>query len=129
MLFKGYASTYNAEMLKSFNPELQLKSPTKNNLKKLVSELRGFKFMTTLVLEFKKIESEDKIKYDTFYSNSKAEVIINDSGIDDVFELLYTTIIPNIQKSVGKGSGWILDSVIDHTISISKYFPYLEAVA
>ena len=105
MLFKGYASTYNAEMLNSFNPELQLKSPTKNNLKKLVSELRGFKFMTTLVLEFKKIESEDKIKYDTFYSNSKAEVIINDSDIDDVFELLYTTIIPNIQKSVGKGSG------------------------
>ena len=32
MLFKGYASTYNAEMLNSFNPELQLKSPIKNNL-------------------------------------------------------------------------------------------------
>ena len=70
-----------------------------------MSELRGFKFVTTLVLEFKKVESEDKIKYDTFYSNSKAEVITNDSDIDDVFELLYTTIIPNIQKSVGKGSG------------------------
>ena len=67
MLFKGYASTYNAEMLNSFNPELQLKSPIKNNLKKLVSELRGFKFVTTLVLEFKKVEREDKIKYDTFY--------------------------------------------------------------
>ena len=105
MLFKGYASTYNAEMLNSFNPELQLKSPIKNNLKKLVSELRGFKFVTTLVLEFKKVESEDNIKYDTFYSSSKAEVITNDSDIDDVFELLYTTIIPNIQKSVGKGSG------------------------
>ena len=105
MLFKGYAGTYNAEMLNSFNPELQLKSPIKNNLKKLVSELRGFKFVTTLVLEFKKVESEDNIKYDTFYSSSKAEVITNDSDIDDVFELLYTTIIPNIQKSVGKGSG------------------------
>ena len=27
----------------------------------------------------------------------------------------------SIQKSLGKGSGWIIDSVIDHTISVSKY--------
>ena len=29
----------------------------------------------------------------------------------------------NIQKSLGKVSGWIINSVIDHTISISKYNP------
>ena len=29
----------------------------------------------------------------------------------------------NIQKSLGKGSGWIIDSVNDHTITISKYNP------
>ena len=79
--------------------------------------------MTTLVLVFKKIESEDKTKYDNFYSSSKAEIIINESDIDDVFKSIYTTIITNIQKSLGKGSGWIIDSVIDHTISISKYNP------
>ena len=28
-----------------------------------------------------------------------------------------------MQKSLVKGSGWIIDSVIDHTISISKYNP------
>ena len=27
----------------------------------------------------------------------------------------------NIQKSLGKGSGWIIDLIIDHTLSISKY--------
>ena len=42
--------------------------------------------MTTLVLVFKKIQSEDKTKYDTFHSSSKAETIINDSDIDDVFQ-------------------------------------------
>ena len=57
--------------------------------------------MTTLVLVFKKIESEDKTKYYTFYSNSKAEIIINENDID-VFESIYTTIISNIQKSLGK---------------------------
>ena len=57
--------------------------------------------MTTLVLVFTKIESEDKTKYYTFYSNSKAEIIINENDID-VFESIYTTIISNIQKSLGK---------------------------
>ena len=53
--FKGFASTYNVEILNSFNPELQLKdteSPIKNKLKKLFSELGGFKFVTALVLVF-----------------------------------------------------------------------------
>ena len=116
--FKGFSSTYNVEILSSFNPELKLKatdSGNKNKLKKLLSELRGFKFLTTLVLVFKKIESKDNTKFDNFYSRSKAEIIINESDIDDVFESIYSTIISSIQKSLGKSSGWIIDSVIDHT--------------
>ena len=80
--------------------------------------------MTALVFLFKPIESKGKKKYGNFCSSSKAESIrINESGIDDVFKSIYTTIIINIQKSLGKGTGWIIDSVIDHTISISKYNP------
>ena len=41
--------------------------------------------------------------------------------IDDVFRSIYTTVIAIIQKSLGKGSDWIIDSITDHTISISKY--------
>ena len=28
-----------------------------------------------------------------------------------------------MQKPIGKGSGWIIDSVMNHNISISKYNP------
>ena len=125
--FKGYANTYNVEILNSFKPELQLKDTDhaiKIKLIEWLTQLQGFEFVKTLVLMFKKIESEDKTKYDNFYSSSKAEVIINKSDIDDVFESIYTTIIENMQKSLGKGSGWITDSVIiDHTNNISKYNP------
>ena len=38
-----------------------------------------------------------------------------------MFQPIYTKIKKKIQKSLGVGSGWIIDSVIDHTISISKY--------
>ena len=51
-----------------------------------------------------------------FCSSSKAETIINESGIDNVLKSIYTTIITNIQKSLGKGSGWIIDSVIIDSI-------------
>ena len=50
-------------------------------------------------------------------------MIINESGIDDVFHSIHNTIIPNIQKSLGRSSGWIIDSVIDYAINISKYNP------
>ena len=69
------------------------------------------------------IERKGKTKYDTFYSHSKAETIINESDIDDLVESICTTIISNIQKSLEKSSGSVIDSVIEHNISISKYNP------
>ena len=50
--FKGYASSYNAEFLNSFNSELQpkiIESVTRNNLKDFLSELNCFKCVTKKV--------------------------------------------------------------------------------
>ena len=87
--FKGYANSYTANILDSFNPELQIKdteSAIKSELIDLLIQLKVFKFMTILLLELKKIGSDDKTKYDKFYSHSKAETVTNEGGIDDVFE-------------------------------------------
>ena len=54
-----------------------------------------------------------------FIQTQKKKTIANES--DDVFESIYTTIILNISKSLEQGSGWIIDSVIDRNINISKY--------
>ena len=65
-----YASTYNVETSNSFNAELQFKDSKfviRNKLIDSFTELRGFKFVTALVLEFKKIENDNKTKYSTFY--------------------------------------------------------------
>ena len=97
---------------------LNTESANKSKLIDLLTQLKVFKFVATLVLGFKKIESEDKTKYGNFYSSSKAKIFINGSDIDDLFQSIYTTIIKSKQNSLGKGSGWIIDSVIDHTISI-----------
>ena len=47
-------------------------STIKSKLIELLTQLREFKFVALLALVFKKIESEDKTKYDNFYSSSKA---------------------------------------------------------
>ena len=67
---------------------LQLKK-----LKKVLTELRGLKFVTSLVLAFTKIESDDNTNYNTFYSGSNADIIINESDI--VFDSIYNKVILN----------------------------------
>ena len=47
--------------------------------------------------------------------------MIHESDTDDAFESIYTTTISNLQKSSGKGSNWITDSVINHNINTSNY--------
>ena len=58
-----------------------------------------------------------------FIHTQKWKTTINERYIDDVFESMHPTSISNVQKSLGKNSGWIIDSVIEHNINISKYNP------
>ena len=123
--YEGYGSAYNAKILNYFNLELQLRdteSAIRNKLKDLVKEFKGFKFVKTLVLEFKKTEVDDETKYGIFSLSSKADTVIDESDIN-VFESIYSGAISNIQISVRKNSGFIINSVLDHTINISKYKP------
>ena len=51
--FKGCVNAYNVEILNYFNPELQLKN-TESSIKIKLIKLPGFRFVTRLVLVFKK---------------------------------------------------------------------------
>ena len=85
----------------SFNSKLQFKDTQfiiKNILKHLLMELKGSKLLTTSVLQLMKQKCHGKTKYSTFYLSSKAETIINDSNINDVFESKYCMVISNTQS-------------------------------
>ena len=51
------------------------------------------------------MESEDKTKYDNFYSSSKAEIIISENDIDGVYEsiLQLQQTYKNLQEKVQAG--------------------------
>lgn len=79
----------------------------KMNLKKMLNELRVFKFVITLILKSKKIIK--KTKCNNFYSNSKAETIIQNINIDSICEWY------DYDKNIKKFS--------DKNINISKHKP------
>ena len=81
-----------------------------------MTQLKGFKLVTILVSVFKKVESEDKKNRINFLIKLKSR----NNYQNGVFESIFTTIISNIQKSLVEVSGWIIDSVLDHNISVCK---------
>ena len=96
--FQVFTSIHNVETLNSYNPELQLKDTefeNKSELTNLLTQIKGFKFVPTLVLVFEKIENEYKTKYDTFYSNSKAEILSMTGTLclTFAFQSIYTTLL------------------------------------
>ena len=75
--------------------------------------------MITIVLMFKKIESEDKVWRFLFKLKNRLSMKLTLMiCFSQSLLQLYQT-----QKSLRKRLGRIIDSVIDHTISISKYNP------
>ena len=63
--FKAFASTDNVEILNYFDTDLKFKDTQCaiiSNLIEFFTHLKGFKFVTTLFLVFKKIECEGKNK-------------------------------------------------------------------
>ena len=76
----------------------------------MVSELKRFKVQTILFLDYRK-RNDHKI----FHSN--AELIANNSNIDEVFKSMHQSIMTKIKNYADKG--WIvLDIIIKHSIKI-----------
>ena len=78
-VIKGSTSTYSAEILNSFNSELQFKDTQfaiKNKLIYLLSELKGFKFITTLFFEFKIKKLMTKQNMASFIQTQKQEQLL-----------------------------------------------------
>ena len=75
--------------MNSFYSELQIKDiefATRNNLVDLLTELKRFKFVTSLVLGLKKNKKMMMRQSIKRFIRTLTETIINESDIDDVFE-------------------------------------------
>ena len=119
-----YGSTCSNEISNYFNAEIQPKdteSTINNELVDLLAQLKGFKFVASLVLELKKKKMKKSIAH-FIQPNMLKQLLV---GVK-----LMICLIPSISwlyqtsKNVlvkGLVGFWIGDSIIDHTINIWKY--------
>ena len=107
MAFKVYASSYNVEILNSFNPELQLKdtkSAIRNKLIDLLFELKSFKFVIAstsfkLWKSQKVIKKQNMIPFNCTQKQKQLLVKVTLMFLDLSVVLLYQTY-PKVQEKV-----------------------------
>ena len=85
--------------------------------------MKGFKFIETLEVMFKKKEydpktGESEYIYKTAYFNSKAKTITNANEIGSELSIPQQEILNMIDIWVSEGSGWTIDKIDSNYINI-----------
>ena len=122
---KGYTISYNINIKYNKDPLLQLQSTRvalSNHIKKVLSSMKGLKFIETLKITFSKRQG-DIFLFKTAYFNSKAQIIINDININEALQLNQQHILNIISIWISEGSGWVINNIDSYHINIVKYKP------
>ena len=90
--------------------------------------MKGFKFIETLEVTFKKREydpktGESEYIYKTAYFNSKAKIITNVNETGSELSISQQEILNTIDIWVSEGSGWTTDKIDSNYINIVVYQP------
>ena len=122
---RGYTRSYEIGLTNRQDPLIQLQNTRlliKNNLLKILNEMKGLKFNETLKIMFEKQNGDELIK-EPAYLNAEKQTITNDVGIAELLQITQQQILNKIQKWISKGSGWTIKSVDGHFINVIKYRP------
>ena len=121
----GFTKSYELDVANTGSVLAQLQQ-TRHSISELLSlrleEMKGMKFMETLVVIFEKDIGEDEFTYKTAYFNSKTKTVTNFGGISQV-NSAQDEILHIVGVWISEGSGWTIDSVSGHFLNISKYKP------
>ena len=99
-----------------------------SHLNDLLKTMKGFKFIETLEVTFKKREydpktGESEYIFKTAYFNSKAKTITNANEIGSELSISQQEILNTIDIWVSEGSGWTIDKIDSNYINIVVYQP------
>ena len=124
---KGFIRSYNVKIVNLKDPKMQFIS-INNAFMELLKEMKGYKYMQTLVVKFKKtkILDESGVIYTIFkkaYFNSKPKIVINNTDLEQSLLKSNEKILSKIDVWISEGSGWTIKSVDQHFINFAKYQP------
>ena len=122
---RGFTRSYEIGLINRQDPLIQLqntRSVIKNNLLKVLNEMKGLKFNETLKITFEK-QNGDKLIEKEAYFNAKPQTVTNETEIANLLQITQQQIVNMIQQWISEGSGWTIKSVDSHFINVVKYRP------
>ena len=122
---KGYTKSFEIGIRNNKDPLIQMQNTRKaieQRVMTLLNEIKGLKYVETLKVTFNKI-SDGEIVEKPAYFNSTPQTIINQMEITDSLQSTKQLIMNKIAQWISEGSGWTVQSVDSHYLSIVKYKP------
>ena len=128
---KGHVKSYGIELQDNLNPLnhfTKTRALVESHLENLLKDMKGFKFIETLEVTFRKDTIDSKIGkhlsiYKTAFFNGKAKTITKPDDIEHELSLSRQEILNVIDKWVSEGSGWVIDRIDSHYINVTTYTP------
>ena len=90
--------------------------------------MKGFKFIETLEVTFEKDTIDSKTGkhvsiYKTAFVNGTAKIVTKVDHLEPELNMSRQEILNTIDKWVSEGSGWVIDRIDNHCISVTLYKP------
>ena len=128
---KGYAKSYGIELadnLNLLNHFTKTKVLVESHLKDLLKTMKGFKFIETLEVTFKKETIDSKAGeclsiYKMAFFNGKAKTITKANNIEPELSMSRQEILDVTDKWVSEGSGWTINRIDNHYMNVTTYRP------
>ena len=128
---KGHVKSYGIELLDNLNllnHFTKTKTLVKSHLEDLLKDMKGFKFIETLEVTFRKDTIDSKTGkrvsiYKTAFFNGKAKTITKPDDIEPELNMSRQEILNVIDKWASEGSGWVIDRIDSHYINVTTYTP------
>ena len=128
---KGQSKSYAIELQENLNPLnhfTKSKVLVESHLEDLLKAMKGFKFIETLEVTFRKEIIDSKTGecvsiYKTSFFNGKAKTITKANDIEPELSMSRQEILNLIDKWISEGSKWVIDRINSHYIKITTYLP------
>ena len=126
---RGVVQSFELEYLSSNDPRVLFDTARNSFIKKLSEILHKkgpHKGYFTIRVEFKKRilqDGEEAYEFTKAYFNSTTRIILNELDIRDFYDKAVEEIINRIARWISKGSGWVIERIINFYLNIVSYVP------
>ena len=126
---KGVVQSFELENISIKDPRMLFATSQNSLTKKLAQILQqkgSFKAYLTLRVELKKRilqDGEEAYEFAQPYFNSTTTTILNELDIRDFYDKAVEEILNRIAKWISKGSGWVIERIINFYLNIVSYVP------